>query len=571
MMPGDRKSAGVFRSRFIIECVFFLALAIASTWPLAEKMGHCLPLGTEDAATVPLFNVWTVWWNSDRLASGYKGYWNAPIFHPAENTFAFSEPQPLSALAAPVIWVTGNRVFAYNVLLLAYVWLNGLAAYSLLYHLHFHRLIAVTGAVMIELLPLIHSWLGVLQLVPVFGILWTFWALHKFGRRPTVLHGILFGACYGLVYLLCSYYGLFLVIPLMTAGFWLVKDHMRIPKMWASLLLGGLSAMMLVLPVVLMQHRFGSAVHQLHDKAYLMELSADIVDYLFSPWPQLIKIDAFNPMEKYAVFKLNPGFIKAGLAAAGIGWGIASRKRRQWMLFCVTMLCVSFVLSLGPSLEIIGWNPYMLLVKTVPGFGQARNVFRFAVFVQLSLVLLSVLGLQSVVELMERYALPTSARRMAYFALILIAATAVTEVLPARQQLYETPVYSVNHAWIDWLTGKTPANSVIACAPFPFKPDVVSYEREAIWMYWQTFHKRIMVNGYSGFFPKRFLDLKMEMVYFPEPEIIDHLVHLGVTCCVVGRDSEYGERTRQYAGIDPRMELVFSDARSMIDIYRIGK
>jgi len=115
-----------------IEAVFFLILALASTWPLARHVHDHLPLGTEEAATVPLFNLWTVWWNADRAAAGYQGYWRAPIFHPADDAFSYSEPMVLSLVAAPLIWLTENRILAYNFLLLLALWLNGWTACRLL-------------------------------------------------------------------------------------------------------------------------------------------------------------------------------------------------------------------------------------------------------------------------------------------------------------------------------------------------------------------------------------------------------------------------------------------------------
>jgi len=30
--------------------------------------------------TVSRLNLWTLWWNSERLLHGYRGYWHAPIF-----------------------------------------------------------------------------------------------------------------------------------------------------------------------------------------------------------------------------------------------------------------------------------------------------------------------------------------------------------------------------------------------------------------------------------------------------------------------------------------------------------
>src|SRR5690349_7977848 len=70
----------------------YVTAALLVTWPLARHLTSHLPLGGLDAPTVPWFNLWTLAWNADRLAHGLHGYWDAPIFYPARDTFALSEP-----------------------------------------------------------------------------------------------------------------------------------------------------------------------------------------------------------------------------------------------------------------------------------------------------------------------------------------------------------------------------------------------------------------------------------------------------------------------------------------------
>src|SRR3712207_5523737 len=59
-----------------------LLAALVATWPLAANLTTAVPRGTEREATVQLLNIWTLWWNADRLAHGFAGYWDAPFFHP---------------------------------------------------------------------------------------------------------------------------------------------------------------------------------------------------------------------------------------------------------------------------------------------------------------------------------------------------------------------------------------------------------------------------------------------------------------------------------------------------------
>ena len=92
----------------VVPAAVCLLAAVAATWPLLPSIARALPLGTEHEATVPLFNLWTLWWDADRVPHGFLGLWNAPIFHPLEGTFTFSAPMLLQGVALSGGWVLGR-------------------------------------------------------------------------------------------------------------------------------------------------------------------------------------------------------------------------------------------------------------------------------------------------------------------------------------------------------------------------------------------------------------------------------------------------------------------------------
>ncbi|MFH0782373.1 MAG: hypothetical protein V2B20_10550 [Pseudomonadota bacterium] len=557
--------------QLVVEGVFFLFLALASTWPLARHAGDHLPFGMEEVATVPLFNVWTVWWNADRAAVGYKGYWDAPIFYPAENAFTFSEPMVLTVLAAPIIWFGANRILAYNFLIVFSIWLNGWVACRLLRRLHLYPALPWLGGAMVALSPLVHSWLGVLQLVPVFGILLTILALHRFARRPTVVYGTMLGLALALTYLMCSYYGLFLMFPLVLSSGWLLGRGILQGRMWLTLLPGILLCLVLCLPVVMAQQRALTGVEMHYSVAHLAGLSATMADYLVPPWPQLLNLEILIPKNHDPVFKLCPGVLKLGLALLGTLWGILSVRRRRWMMFCLSMAGLSFALSLGPLLQVGETRPYLFLVDYFPGFAQARNVFRFAIISHLMIALLAITGLQAGMVVIRRFIAGKTFRRVTRIAILGVGIVAAMEILPDTQPLYAVPDFAANHSWLAWLEEQTTEQSIIACLPFPLTPDVGSYQQEAMWMYWQTFHRRRMVNGYSGYFPDHFQKLKWPMAQFPAGQIVDTLLDIGVEYCVVQSNAPQGEFIHRSSRNDQRIEAVLRDSEANIDIYRLKR
>jgi hypothetical protein len=123
---------GIWRNKRLLIPFIYLLVALLLTYPLIFRITTHLPLGTEPAATVPLFNLWTLMWNADQVGVLYQGYWYAPIFFPTPGTFALSEPQPLTGLLfVPFFSATNNAVLSYNLIFLLHLTLNGLAAYCL--------------------------------------------------------------------------------------------------------------------------------------------------------------------------------------------------------------------------------------------------------------------------------------------------------------------------------------------------------------------------------------------------------------------------------------------------------
>lgn len=71
---------------------FFLAVAIAFTWPLAVELDRAV----SDPGD-PFLNAWILDWVQYALIHGFN-LWNAPVFHPAVMTLALSENMILQAI-----------------------------------------------------------------------------------------------------------------------------------------------------------------------------------------------------------------------------------------------------------------------------------------------------------------------------------------------------------------------------------------------------------------------------------------------------------------------------------------
>ncbi len=552
------------------EFCLYLLLAVWATWPLARQPGTSLTVGTETAATVPLFTTWTVWWNGDRASRGFRDYWTAPIFFPDADTFAFSEPMVTTSLVAPMLWLSGNPLLAHNVFLLLALALNGWAGFHLLREVGVRRRWAAVGGGWIVWLPMVQNELGVLQLVPLGGILWTMLCLVRFAARPGVVRAAWLGTAFAATYLTCANYGLFFSLLLPLGGVWLVGGHLRELRTWAVLPVAVLAATALLAPVVVVQLRVAREHGLVRSPELARRLSAQPADYLVAPRPSWIEPAPVREHRQRTHFPLFPGLWHTVFAIVGAWGGLARGRRRAWTGFCLTVLGIAWLLSLGPRLELAGWSPYVLLMDWYPGFGQIRSPFRFAVFVQLTTVLLAGCGLAELGRAVSRITAALPRRGQAVLAgacIVAFAGPAFWETRPQRQTMFTPPTMQTQRGWIDWLQTNTASDAVIACLPFPTSGHVAEYEPTALWMYWSTFHRRRLVNGYSGFLPKEYAATKRQMVDFPDRASIDRLRSHGVTYCIIPRSHLTRADIEGDATAGRHLQWRYGDDLAGVDIY----
>ncbi len=585
-------------------CVY-LAVALVATRPLVMSLGSAISYGCEAEATVPLFNLWTLWWNADRAAQGFAGYWTAPIFHPVRGTFAFSEAQPTMMLVAPLVWLTGNRVLAYNVYQLLILTLNGWSGQRLLRRVGHRPWLAFCGGAMGELLPFVWWQLGVVQLTTLFGIIWTIHSLLDLFSTPLApeergaggegpllpsvslespltpnpspqggegnkkeepsparrhLVWLRLGGAFGLTYWLCNYWGLFLAILLVPASVWLWNRRLLRVAFWREVVLAGLVAGVMILPIASVQRSLSKEHTWSRDAGLIVALSAHARDLTDTPWPPLVPGLEHPEVGRANVWPLGGGGLKLLLLPLGLLAAVTARGRRRWGLFVATLGLIAFGLSLGPNQRfseimppgLAGQSPYEWLQRFVPGFSLIRSPFRFVLFVQLAAVWLSVealdlldprrwkRGTQSAERGMAEDATrspstlspqllssalrtPRSAFRSLLVQVPLLVASLIValEVLPAGQRLYPCSTSRDLPVWVLWLRDSAQSDEPIACLPFPTGYSVGDYEATAVWMYWSTFHRHPLVNGYSGFFPQSFLTIKDGLEQFDRSGVED--------------------------------------------------
>lgn len=474
---------------YFMKIIVYLVGAILLSWPLIGRATEAIPLGSEAAPTVPYFNTWTVGWNVNRLAHGYQGYWDAPIFHPVPATFAFSEPQPLTGvLAAPLWWL--SPALAYNAILLLYLVLNGMAAYQLQRQVGLPVAPALLGGFVVMALPFLAYERGVLQLQPLFGVLWALAGLRRMAVRQDRWATLSLGLGSGVTFLTSETYALFLALVLIPAAAFFLPTILRRKQVRFLIASMGLAAL-LVVPVAWPQLQILRGMDFARSFETVAGGSASWQEYL--QIPHQIRSHSWLPLADGGGRHLFPGFVLLAAAIGGAAVGVRTPNRQRWTLFLCVTVGVAFSLSLGLNLRVGPWSPFDWLRETLPGLDSLRSPFRFAYFVQLFLALLAPLA-------MERLWLGRRSLALVVFGLFLI------ETWPAPARMTPVPA---------------PINTQVLTPPVLFLPftdgrETGDYAETVTWMAATIQDVPVaLVNGYSGYFPRLNGQLRILLTDFP--------------------------------------------------------
>ena len=511
--------------------LFFAVAALALTWPLGQQLDDGIPLGTESVATVPLFNLWTLAWNVESARHGYAGYWQAPIFHPTTDAFALSEPQPLTGLVALALTSSGVSILeSYNLILLGALALNGFFASALLRLLGMAWLPSVAGGSLVLVLPFTHQEWGVLQLVPLLGVLLFGIAVVRFAKIPGLLSGLALGASLAVAYGLGGQVAVFCALATAPGILWFLWPRLCERETWAGLMAGGALFLLLISPLVVVQKRATDDAGFSRSIETLRKQSAQPSHYLKSPWPQWVPTPGITTAERPSSRAFWPGSLRVLLALGGLAMAWSSPTWRRPAIACAVVLLSSLLWSLGAHLA-IGNLALVDVTRSIPGLAQIRSFFRFALFAQLAIAGLAAGALQL---LQERWQTQGSNSRAT--ALVAgLALFAVLEMRPVPGPIAPLPPLDLELPWLEWIEGNTKVDEALAFVPFPEGRSTRDYLGTSQWMYWQLRHWRPMVNGYSGFFPAKFQKLKKTMEGFPSNASLLALHEAGVRYCVVHR------------------------------------
>jgi hypothetical protein len=513
-LPDDRDLLGTpprpraqGRTRALITglavVLLFTALTAVMTYPQVRHLGSGVSLDIGD----PLLSTWRLSWIAHQIVRDPWHLFDGNIFYPARNTLAFSDAILVPALTvAPLLWLGVPQLVAYNLLFLSGFALSGVGMFVLVRDLTGTVGAALVAGFVFAFLPFRFMHYAHLEMEMTQWMPLCLWALHRTIRDGRLRDGLLTGLFFALQTLSCMYYGIFFatfLVPL-AAVLLVAEGRLRVVRSARALGAGAALAAALIAPVVPAYLAARTSVGE-RPVAEIQRYSATPHDYLVAhPRNVMFGEGATGPHQPerelfqgvvvpiVALVALWPP-----LSAARVGYGIA-------MLF-------AFDASLG-----LNGVSYPWLHAFVLPYKGLRAPARMAILVGLSLSVLVGYGVARL-----------TARRSRWTASGIALAIGLLVCAEYRTRLQLSPVWTTPPPAYDRLKND-PASVLLE---LPLKEPYIHLE--PVYMYFSTFHWHRLINGYSGFSPAAYSQLRVLMATFPDDASIAELRRRDVRFVIV--------------------------------------
>ncbi len=498
--------------RRLLPLAWYVSLAAVFTWPLLRD--PVSQLGALHGPGDPYLNLWILSWDLDTLSRAPLDVltgrvFDAPIFHPARQTLAYSDHFIVVALLAwPVYALTHDAVVSYNVVLLASLVASALAMHWFAREVTGSSWAALAAGTVWGFWPYRFAHLGHLQLQALYAMPLVFLCLHRLvaglRRRDALWLGIAaaFQAATSVYYGVIGTVGLGVSLVALTFATGGRRAGRLAGRLALAGVVGGILVAPLVWPYLQVQERegfarnlFEAARHAAIPASYV---SAPAVNALYGRTGWL-------DTDRGAESELFPGFAVVALAIAGL---LSARRQGSWAvaLAAASVAAAGFLLSLGPD----GVRPvYAAFHDWVFGFQAIRAPARFAVLVTFGLATLAALAMRDI-----------AARTRAG-----------TWLCAAIVTLIAIEYWTVPGRWAPAPATATRAGTWLAEAPLPgavvYLPLANDLENTEFMVEAVT-HRRPIVNGYSGQRPAFFSGAVDALHTFPSADAFWKLEDLNV-------------------------------------------
>jgi hypothetical protein len=493
-----------------IAALLYAVAAIVLTWPLFRNPGSTV-LDTRslygEAWTLVQRDVnltmWILAWDTHILTTRPWRLFHANTFYPAPYSLATSEHM-LGNLPwfAPVFLLTGNPVLAHQVTLLLSFVLCGLAMAWLVLYWTGDRVAALASGFLYAFAPYRMWQLGNLHVVSIqylplvlLGIDLTLDRRAPRGGPALLAAGLILSTLvsYYVGYAAFALAGVYAAVGLLTRG--------RAARAGVRGLVAGMGAAVVLLGLVTLPYVLLQLRHILPNYGQAQQASLAFLGILKFGATGMLSWFVLPRRDGIPQYLTVPTMVLACYAL----W----RWRRPPRGALVAGGLAGAILFLGPILPtpwVVLPLPYKVLMKIVPGFAAMRAPQRFGAVTAATAIALAGLGLA-----LLRQRLAAWPRVAALVALLAVAVTLVEARPRDLAPLRVSPQGSVPDA-LAWLRTNGQGGPVLV-----LPMDSWDLYRESRYVYDSIFHWAPIVNGYSSYPPKLYIDVATVAARLPQP------------------------------------------------------
>jgi hypothetical protein len=481
------RSAGV--------AALFVVLTAVMTWPQAARLSTAVH-DSDD----PLLSIWRISWIAHILPESPANLLNGNIFYPEKRTLAYTDSVLLEGLAgAPFIWAGVSPVTTYNVLLLLSIALSGWAMWRYAFYLTGNNGASLLAGIVFAFVPYRFDHLHHLELQATIFLPLTLLYFERTLETGSRRNAALMMASYVAEVFSCIYYSIFLataLVPIAAVRLWKMPADAR-RRIIVAIIPVAVLGLIVVAP-----YGYAYALNRmtlgerLESDIYLY--SATLTNYLATTSANVVHGGWSAPFGQSERF-LFPGVLT--IVLAGLGLYAIDRKRAT----LITVGAIGFMLSLGLNTPF-----YQLLRALVLPYRGLRAPARASILVFMALAALGAYGWTRLMR--------GRSKSWTTVATIVMAAALLIEFRTTMDRWLTVPSEPADvYRWL----AKQP-RSVVAEVPFA-RADELHLIHDGLYMFNSTWHWQPIVNGYSGFFPKSFIELAKETEFFPDDQSITYL------------------------------------------------
>jgi hypothetical protein len=483
-------SDGYDRRVRVAVALTFVVLTCLLTYPQVLSIHTSVPYHTD-----PYFSMWRLGWVAHAIVNSPSTLFEANIFYPAHDTLAYSDAMLLPGIVlAPFFWAGLNPVAIYNVALLAAFAISGFTMFLLARHLTGNAAAALVAGVIFAFCPYRFSHYMHLELQIVFWIPLALLMIHRIVSSSRVIDGVLLGAGVGFQVLSSIYEGIFLVTFCLVFAPCLVA--VTPARQWRSLVMPLIAAVamtvVLVSPYARPYLRAQKSVGA-RSTEQIRIYSASLVNYASAPYVnRLYGWSAITDPITADEMNLFPGIVAVALALLG---AVGGRGRARFAY--LGALTFALLMTAGANGLVYPW-----LFEHVPPFRGLRSPARFGIFISVSLSALSAYGFQFLLSKIR----DTRWKQ--------IAATVIVALLLVEYASAPSIAAAPTPSRIDAQLAQKPPVVIVELPLASTKGLWLSLD--FLYMYQGLSHFQRMLNGYSGFPPESYYQMRETMASFPD-------------------------------------------------------